>query len=142
MFALYFMQGTALDPVQARLQQIAARPRTLEELELQRPISDRTIKPIIQGISRLIARFYPANTVRSIALKLKRAGMESTSTEFFLGVKGFVSVVVAVLASSLVQLMTGDLVFTVIGLFGGLLLGFMLPDYYLTSRAGGRGNGI
>src|SRR3954463_13288513 len=116
MFALYFMQGTALDPVQARLQQIAARPRTLEELELQRPLSDRTIKPIIQGISRLISRFYPANTVRSIALKLKRAGMESTSTEFFLGVKGFVSVVFAIVVSALVNLMSSDATFTVLGL--------------------------
>ena len=142
MFALYFMQGTALDPVQARLQQIAARPRTLEELELQRPISDRTIKPIIQGIARLIARFYPANTVRSISLKLKRAGMESTSTEFFLGVKGFVSVVTAVLVSAIVNLMSGEPLITALALLGGLFLGFYLPDYYLTSRAGGRGNGI
>jgi tight adherence protein C len=142
MFAVYFMQGQALDPVQARLQQIAARPRTLEELELQRPLSDRTIKPIIQGISRLIARFYPANTVRSIALKLKRAGMESTSTEFFLGVKGFVAVLVAVLASATVNLSTSDPLFTILALFGGLFLGFMLPDFYLTSKAGGRGNGI
>ncbi len=142
MFAVYFMQGTALDPVQARLQQIAARPRTLEELELQRPIADRTIKPIIQGVSRLIARFYPANTVRSIALKLKRAGMESTSTEFFLGVKGFVAVVVGVLASALVNLSTSDPLFTIIALFGGIFLGFYLPDFYLTSKASGRGNGI
>src|SRR3954462_5167966 len=142
MFAVYFMQGTALDPVQARLQQIAARPRTLEELELQRPISDRTIKPIIQGISRLIARFYPANTVRSITLKLKRAGMETTSTEFFLGVKGFVSVVTAVLASAIVNLTSSDVTFTILGLVGGLFLGFMLPDFYPTSRASGRGNGI
>jgi len=142
MFAVYFMQGTALDPVQARLQQIAARPRTLEELELQRPLADRTIKPIIQGISRLIARFYPANTVRSIGLKLKRAGMEGTSTEFFLGVKGFAAVVTAVLASALVNLMTSDVLFTVLALAGGLILGFYIPDYYLTSRASGRGNGI
>ena len=142
MFAVYFMQGQALDPVQARLQQIAARPRTLEELELQRPIADRTIKPIIQGISRLIARFYPANTVRSIALKLKRAGMESTSTEFFLGVKGFVAVVVGVLASALVNLSTSDPLMTIGALFGGIFLGFYMPDYYLTSKAGGRGNGI
>jgi tight adherence protein C len=142
MFAVYFMQGTALDPVQARLQQIAVRPRTLEELELQRPIGDRTIKPIIQGIARLIARFYPANTVRSISLKLKRAGMESTSTEFFLGVKGFVAVVTAVLASAIVNLMSGEVLFTVLALVGGLFLGFYLPDYYLTSRAGSRGNGI
>jgi len=136
------MMGQALDPVQARLQQIAVRPRTLEELELQRPLSDRTLKPIIQGISQLIGRFYPANTVKSIALKLKRAGMETTSTEFFLGVKGFAAVVGAIAVSSIVNLMTGDFTFTLLGLAGGVFLGFMAPDFYLSSKAGGRGNGI
>ncbi len=134
--------GQELDPVQARLQQIAVRPRTLEELELQRPLSERTLKPVIQGISRLIGRFYPTNTVRGITLKLKRAGMEDTSTEFFLGVKGFSAVVGAIALSSLLNLMTSDLAFTLGGLLGGLFLGFLAPDYYLTTKAGGRGNGI
>src|SRR6266540_3650914 len=101
--------GSQLDPVQARLQQIAVRPRTLEELELQRPLSDRTLKPIIQGIAGLIGRFYPKNTVTGVALKLKRAGMENTSTEFFLGVKGFAAVVGAIAASAIVNLLTSDL---------------------------------
>ena len=46
--------GSSLDPVQARLQQIAVRPRSLEELELQRPLSDRTLKPVIRGLSGLM----------------------------------------------------------------------------------------
>ncbi|HEY6957271.1 MAG TPA: type II secretion system F family protein [Candidatus Limnocylindria bacterium] len=136
------LMGQALDPVQARLQQIAVRPRTLEELELQRPLSERTLKPIISGIARLIGRFYPTNTVKGISLKLKRAGMESTSTEFMLGVKGFAAVVGAVGVSSLVNIMTGDFTFTILGLIGGVFLGFMAPDYYLSSKAGGRANGI
>jgi tight adherence protein C len=128
--------------VQARLQQIAVRPRTLEELELQRPLSERTLKPVIQGISRLIGRFYPTNTVRGITLKLKRAGMEDTSTEFYLGVKGFAAVVGAIAASSLLNLMTTDLTWTIVGLFVGLFVGFLAPDYYLYTKAGSRGNGI
>src|ERR671932_440090 len=94
--------GNALDPVQARLQQIAAKPRNLEELELQRPVSERTLKPLVQAASSLVARFYPANTARSLELKLKKAGMETTSTDTFLGIKGIVAVVVALLASLLV----------------------------------------
>jgi len=136
------LMGQQLDPVQARLQQIAVRPRTLEELELQRPLADRTIKPIIQGLSGLVGRFYPANTARSLQLKLKRAGMESTSTEFFLGVKGFAAIVGAIAASALVNLMTSDTTFTLLGLVGGLVLGFYAPDFYLSSKAGGRGGGI
>jgi tight adherence protein C len=136
------LMGQELDPVQARLQQIAVRARTLEELELQRPIAERTLKPIINSISRLIGRFYPANTVRSVELKLKRAGMEGTSTEFFLGVKGFAAVVGAIALSAILNLMTNDLTWTIAGLFGGIILGFMAPDFYLTSKAGGRGGGI
>jgi tight adherence protein C len=136
------LMGQELDPVQARLQQIAVRARTLEELELQRPLSERTLKPIINSISRLIGRFYPKNTVNSVELKLKRAGMESTSSEFFLGVKGFAAVVGAIAASSILNLMTADLTFTVGGLFGGLLIGFMAPDFYLSSKAGSRAGSI
>ena len=136
------LMGQELDPVQARLQQIAVRARTLEELELQRPIAERTLKPIINSISRLIGRFYPANTVRGVELKLKRAGMENTSTEFFLGVKGFAAVVGAIALSAILNLMTNDLTWTIAGLFGGIVLGFMAPDFYLTSKAGGRGSGI
>ena len=134
--------GSQLDPVQARLQQIAVRPRTLEELELQRPLSERLLQPIIAGFSGLVGRFYPQNTVRGLSLRLKRAGMETTSTEFFLGVKGFSAIVGGVLVSGLVNAITGDPLFTLGGLIGGIVIGFMAPDFYLSSRAGGRASQI
>jgi len=134
--------GSGLDPVQARLQQIAVRPRSLEELELQRPLSDRTLKPIIRGLSGLLTRFYPANTMKSLTLKLKRAGMETTSSEFFLGVKGFAAIVGAVAVSAIVNLMTSDGTQTIFGAVGGLVFGFLAPDFYLGNRAGGRGKQI
>lgn len=130
--------GQQLDPVQARLQQIAVRPRSLEELELQRPLSERTLKPIINSLSRLVGRFYPQNTVRGLALKLKRAGMEHTSTEFFLGVKGFAALVGLVAVSALVNLITSDGTQTLIGAVAGLVLGFMAPDFFLGNKAGKR----
>lgn len=130
--------GQQLDPVQARLQQISVRPKSLEELELQRPLSERTIKPIIHSLSRLVGRFYPKNTVRGLALKLKRAGMEHTSTEFFLGVKGFAALVGLVAVSALVNLITSDGTQTLIGAAAGLVLGFMAPDMFLGNKAGKR----
>ena len=138
--SLYVGQG--LDPVQARLQQIAARPRTLEELELRRPFSERTLKPIIQMLSRLVGRFYPVNTVRGLTLSLKRAGMESTSTEFFLGVKAFASLVGAIGGSALVNAITADTTQTLIAIPAGLILGFKAPDFYLSSKAGKRANEV
>jgi tight adherence protein C len=134
--------GSALDPVQARLQQIAVRPRSLEELELQRPLADRTIKPIIRGLSGLVGRFYPANTIKSLGVKLKRAGMETTSTEFFLGVKAFAAIVGLVAGAALLNLMTSDVTQTFFGAVGGLVVGFMAPDFYLGNKAGGRAKSI
>lgn len=134
--------GNSLDPVQARLQQIAVRPRSLEELELQRPLSDRTLKPIIRGLAGVMARFYPTNTSKSLTLKLKRAGMETTSAEFFLGVKAFAAIVGAVAASAIANLMTSDGTQTIIGAVLGLVVGFMAPDFYLGNKASGRGKAI
>ncbi len=134
--------GSQLDPVQARLQQIAVRPRNLEELELQKPLSERTFKPIIQLLSRLVGRFYPANTANGVALNLKRAGMETTSTEFFLGVKAFAAIVGALGVAALVNAITLDATETLIAVPIGLLLGFKAPDLYLSSRAGQRASEV
>lgn len=135
--------GAQLDPVHARLQQIAVRARNLEELELQRPISERTLKPIIDGLSRLVSRFYPANTVRSLQLKLRQAGMDTVAVEFFLGVKGFAALVGAVAGSAILNLTSnGDGTTTMLGLPLGLVLGFMAPDMYLSNKAGGRNKAI
>ena len=133
-----FVMGRQLDPVQVRLQQIARRPRSLEEMELQRPLSERTLKPIIRGLSSIVGRFYPTNTMRSLGLKLKRAGMETTSVEFFLGVKGFAAIVGAVLVTSVVKLTVGDPLPTTLGLVAGVALGFMAPDFYLSRKASSR----
>src|SRR5256712_11965787 len=130
-----FLVGRQLDPVQARLQQISVRPRTLEELELQRPITERTLKPIVSGLAAGVARFYPANTAPSLQVRLKRAAMETTSVEFFLGVKAFVGILGAVAGSSLLHLMTSDSLAAVGRLLGGLLLGLLAPDFYPNNRA-------
>jgi tight adherence protein C len=134
--------GSGLDPVQARLQQIAVRPRSLEELELRQPLADRTLKPIIRGLSSLMTRFYPANTMKSLTLKLKRAGMETTSAEFFLGIKAFAAIVGVIAGAAILNLMSSDGTQTVFGAIGGIVVGFMAPDFYLGNRAGGRGKQI
>src|SRR5688572_33273918 len=100
------------------------------------------LKPIIAVFSCLVCRFYPQTTVRGLSLRLKRAGMETTSTEFFLGVKGFSAIVGGVLISGLVNAISGDPLFTLGGLLGGIIVGFMAPDFYLSSKAGGRANAI
>jgi len=140
-FASFYV-GSGLDPVQARLQQIAVRPRTLEELELRRPFTERTLKPIIQGLARLLGRFYPANAAAGVQLALKRAGMESTSAEFFLGVKAFAAIVFSLGGAALVNAITFDGMQTLIALPVGAVVGFKAPDFYLSNKAGKRANEV
>ncbi len=132
-----FVLPQALDPVHARLAQIAVKPRTLEELELQKPMSERTLKPIVNWLSSKTSRFYPANTVRGLEVKLKKAGMETTSVEFFLGVKAFAAIVAAVFAGLIAAAMEQS---TFLAIPIGLVVGFMLPDLYLGNKAGSRGS--
>ena len=68
--------------------------------------------------------------------------METTSVEFFIGVKAFVALLVGVLGSSLANLLSGDPLITFGVLIGSLILGFMAPDFYLSSRANSRGGAI
>ena len=68
--------------------------------------------------------------------------MEDTSTEFFICVKGFAALVGAVAGSAIVNLLSNDFTFTIGGAFGGLILGFMAPDLYLSSKASGRSNSV
>src|SRR5829696_4609466 len=45
------------DVVAARLSQFAERPRTLEEMELEAPFSERVLRPIIQRLAVYGERF-------------------------------------------------------------------------------------
>jgi tight adherence protein C len=137
-----YTMSQRLDPVQARLQQIAVKPKSLEELELQRPLSERTIKPLIRALAGLMSKFYPANTARSLELKLKKAGMEDMSSDFFLGVKAFTALIGAVLISLPANLMTSEAAATIMVIPLGLIFGFLMPDFYLGNRAGTRSQAI
>ena len=134
--------GQGLDPIQARLEQIAVRPRTLEELELRRPFSERTLKPIIRGLARLLGRFYPANSIKGLSRNLKRAGMETTSTEFFVGVKAFAGIVGGLGGALLVNAITLDTTQTILAAPVGLFLGWKAPDLYLSNKAGKRASEV
>jgi len=68
--------------------------------------------------------------------------MEQTSAEFFLGVKAFAAIVGAIAVSAVVNLLTSDSTQTLAGTAGGLIVGFMAPDFYLGNRASGRGTKI
>ena len=49
--------GSPVDPVQARLTQLGSiQARNLEELELQQPFAERTLRPLVARLSRMGGR--------------------------------------------------------------------------------------
>ena len=60
--ALLFV-GLALpskaNPVQERLTQYGSRVQTLESIEMEKPFSERALKPVLQSMARFVLRFAP-----------------------------------------------------------------------------------
>ena len=49
--------GSSVDPVQARLTQLGTmQAKNLEELELQQPFLERTLRPLMAGLSARMSR--------------------------------------------------------------------------------------
>jgi len=125
-----------VDPVQARLDQFAARQvLTLEEIELREPFFERVIKPLIQGIARFISRLAPRHNVENLRHRLELAGNPyNWGPAEFLGVRGLSALICGALPLGLLLLARATLPHLV--LFTTLLgvLGFYLPLIWLGRR--------
>ena len=59
------------DQVQARLAEYGTRTRTLEEIELEQPFSERVIQPIFRGIAGTIKLKIAFHSLRNVTERLK-----------------------------------------------------------------------
>jgi tight adherence protein C len=123
------------DPVQARLGHLGTigGARSLEEIELQRPLFDRTVRPLANRLSGVGRRFTSPERIGSTEMRLARAGYPyDLRTVDFLGLK----VVVAGVTAGVAFLLLGVIMRNPGLGFGmgalGIVLGFFLPDYWLT----------
>ena len=132
--------GIAMAPqptvVQSRLQAYGTtRPRTLSEIELSQPFSERVIMPIIRGISAFLNRFAPQRNVDELKRKLDMAGNPNnwTASDFY-GVRGMAGLGTGLFLLAPAYLLHAPVL--QLALFGGvgLALGFFLPLFWLTSK--------
>jgi tight adherence protein C len=136
-----------VDPVQARLTQLGAmQARNLEELELQQPFIERTLRPLAArlsgSLSRVASNSFQENTAKRLALAGNPGNLRVAD---WLGVKAVAAVVGALLFV---------LLFVVVGFMGlpvplnflmaiiGLLLGYTLPEFWLGGRVRKRQHAI
>src|SRR5512143_3600219 len=115
--------GGSVDPVQARLTQLGnLQARNLEELELQQPFADRTIRPLIARLSKMGGRLSSASSADTAEKRLAMAGNPGDlRVTDWMGVK------------LLASLITGVLLFVV---FGGLFFKGSWTDPLLLLQRG------
>jgi len=123
------------DAVQARLSQLVVHPKSLEEMELNQPFYDRTVRPLIQRLSKVGKRKDGGIIARTDA-RLERAGYPGgLRGADWLGVKLLSAIVIGIGAFLLLLLVTGGtFIVAFLGGVVGLMVGFVAPEFWLGKK--------
>jgi tight adherence protein C len=129
------------DPVQARLSQLGTmQARTLEELELQQPFLERTMRPLATRLSGVVSRSTSTSFVQRTEQRLAMAGNPGQlRVQEWLGIKVIASGVGAVLffLVSLLLLAVGPVLALVFGA-AGIGIGYIVPEFWLSRKVKAR----
>jgi tight adherence protein C len=140
LIALGLAGASREDPLKARLTQLGSMTaRDLQELELQQPLFDRTIRPLalrLSGaVSRITSTSFTERTEKRLALAGNPGNMRVTD---WLGMKAIVAGIGAGVIFVLFALLAGSIPLGVIFALVGLLLGYMGPEFWLGARVRSR----
>jgi tight adherence protein C len=143
-----YLPHTGKDIIAERLATFNQRPRSLEEIELQQPFSERVLRPFIRQLAEALSRFQQARSknpkenqikgMEAIQRKLALAGNPYRWTPAdYLGMKAFAALV---LGGLLFFLMTigGDPGYAFIFGAVGLAFGWFGPELLLRSKTQAR----
>jgi tight adherence protein C len=130
------VRSRSVDPVQARLTQLGSmQARTLEELELQQPFFERTIRPLAIRLSGIGLRFTSAKKQGKTELRLAMAGNPGNlRTVDFLGLKVVVAGATAGVVVLVLGIVAGDFAFGILAGTVSAVIGFFAPDFWLSRR--------
>jgi tight adherence protein C len=131
--------STPVDPVQARLTQLGTmQAKNLEELELQAPFIERTLRPLAAGISNRMSGVASVSFTEKTEKRLALAGNPGDlRVADWLGIKVIAAVIFGIICFFLFAIL-GVLglpfVFGAgLGIAGGLY-GFTIPEFWLGGR--------
>ncbi len=124
------------DPVQARLTQLGSmQARSLEELELQQPFFERTIRPLAVRLSGIGQKLTGTKRTSRTERRLAMAGNPADlRTMDFLGLKAVVALGSAGVSFLLLGLLAGDLAFGFLASVATGAIGFFAPEFWLGRR--------
>ena len=133
------------DPVQARLTHLGTLEgvTSLEEIELQQPVMDRTLRPLMRRLSGVGTRLTSRDRIGRTEERLAEAGYPGgLRTIDFMGLKVVAALVTSGLAFLLFGLaLSGPSTGFLLAVLG-LAVGFFVPDFWLSNRIRARQHAI
>jgi tight adherence protein C len=139
------LAGTnTVDPVQARLTQLGTiQARNLEELELQQPFVERTLRPLMARLSGTVARLTSTSFTERTTKRLALAGNPGNlRTADWLGVKAAAAVIGGVVMFLIFGLAGGNILFGILLGVVGVAIGYIVPEFWLGGRVRKRQHAI
>jgi tight adherence protein C len=143
---LMFFIGIARTPTTNTAQMVQQRlsvyggekPLTVEEMELQRPFSERVLRPMIERIGTMLSRSTPQKARQDRMNQLELAGRPGNLTpEDFVAVRLVAAAIFGALGF-LLGLLFGNPVYLVISLVVGVILGYYAPVLWLRQKVDAR----
>ncbi len=125
------------DPVQARLTQLGTmQAKNLEELELQQPFFERTVRPLFGRMSGSVAKLGSASFTESTEKRLALAGNPSDlRVGDWLGIKVVSAVIFGILFFLIFNFALATGFVLALGLaVAGLVVGYIAPEFWLSGR--------
>jgi len=114
------------------------KPLTVEEIELQRPFSERVLRPAIERLGSLLSRSTPQKARQDLLNRLELAGRPGNLTpEDFAAVRLVAAAVIGAVGLLLGLLLGGPL-YIVIALVVGVILGYYVPVLWLKQKVDAR----
>ena len=124
----------AEDAVQQRLSQLVVQPRSLEEMELNQPFYDRTVRPLIQRLSKLRSQ-QDGGVIAKTDARLEKAGYPGgLRGADWMGVKVLGVLVGGIGLFLLLLLLTQTPAIAMLGGVVGLMIGFIGPEFWLGKK--------
>ena len=129
--------SSAADMVQERLQAYGgagAKALTEDEIVLQKPFSERVMRPFIQNLGNRFSRSTPEKARNDLQNRLNLAGRPGNlGPSEFIAVR-YVAAVVLFAIGLLLGLLSGSPTFIAVGAAVGGILGFFGPLYWLRTK--------
>ena len=137
-------QTNTAEMVQQRLQVYGAggtapdKVLSIDEVELQRPFSERFLRPAIERLGNLLSRSTPQKARQDLDNRLELAGRPGNLTPADFGAIRLVAAAILAAVGLLLGLLMGTPINAVVGLAVGAIVGYYAPVMWLKQKVDAR----